>query len=104
MSTFGDMFAVSRTKLIELLSDSATYKTKDGATKTIDVIFNEQVGALDDFANAVFTFSSDATVGISDPVRGDQIIIFGGTWTVVDVRDDKAGTVEVRAMQGSEVS
>jgi len=59
------------------------------------VIFNEQVGFVDARRRAVFTFDRD---DIGSATRGDYFVIDGETdrWTVVDVRDDRAGGIEVR--------
>jgi len=66
-----------------------------GVTVARQVIFNEQVGAVDARRRSVFTFDRD---DIPLPVRGDHFVIDGESdrWTVVDVRDDRSGGIETR--------
>lgn len=68
----------------------------DGSTATITVIFNEFVGAIDDRRRGIFTVAAaDFT---TPPDRGDHFVLEGDTdrWTVLDVRDDQAGGIELR--------
>ena len=81
------------------LGEAATLYHADGeASQAITVIFNEFVGFVDNRRRAVFTlYGADVT---GDPVdRTDYFILSGETdrWTIVDVRDDKSGGIEVRA-------
>lgn len=80
------------------LMDTATLTyAADSTTATVSVAFVEQVGFVDDFLRAVFTFAAaDITTDIA---RGDHFVLSGQTqrWYVVDVRDDKSGGIEVRA-------
>ncbi len=66
-----------------------------GSAVTIDVIFNEMVGAMDPFANAVFHVRTSQV----SPERNGAIVFDGETWDIVDVRDAKDGTAEVRVMR-----
>jgi hypothetical protein len=68
------------------------------ASQEITVIFNEFVGFVDDRRRAVFTLrGADLTGGAVN--RSDYFVLDGETdqWSIVDVRDDKAGGIEVRA-------
>lgn len=69
---------------------------KTGATSTVWVIFNEFVGAIDDRRRAIFTVA--AADFATPPDRGDYFVLEGETsrWTVMDVRDDQAGGIELR--------
>jgi len=105
VSLFGDLFSdgpVSR--LLAIHGDTISYKTVAGVVTTPEAIYNELVGAMDDFGNAVFTVSTDASIGIAAPERGDEITFQGDKWVIVDVRDDFAGSAELRTIRGMEVS
>ena len=97
MSRFGDRFEeVGITELVNELGDSVTYTVAaTGSTSTIDAIFNEFVGALDEFGNAIFTIQSS---DVSSPQRGDTITLASNVWTVLDVRSDNAGGHELRVV------
>lgn len=96
---FENMMAHGLRVMRERLAESATlYKADGSASQTVQVIFNEQVGFVDNRRRAVWTMKgSDLTTG--DINRGDYFVLDGETdqWTVVDVRDDKSGGIEVRA-------
>ena len=105
MSMFGDLFdAAPMRKLLDVHGDTVSYKAVDGTVTSVTAIYNELVGALDDFGNAIFTLATDATLGITAPERGDEITFAGEQWTVVDVRDDEAGMAELRCIRGQAVS
>ena len=67
-----------------------------GATLQLAAAFNEQVGFVDDQRRAVFTFDADDVVTAVE--RGDYFVLVGETdrWYAVDIRDDKAGGIEIR--------
>lgn len=68
----------------------------DGSTATLSVAFNEQVGFVDDKLRAVFVYDADDLS--TELQRGDFFVLEGKTqrWYAVDIRDDKAGGIEVR--------
>lgn len=79
------------------LGETATYTyAASQATQPVLVIFNEFVGAIDDRRRAIFTVA--AADFSPPPDRGDYFVLTGETdrWTVTDVRDDKAGGIELR--------
>lgn len=79
------------------LMDTATLTYAiDGTTKSLQVSFIEQVGAVDDRLRAVFTYDADDVD--TEVQRGDFFVLSGQTqrWYAIDVRDDKAGGIEVR--------
>ena len=95
-SVFENTFDLAMDVLKDVLATDATYTVASTqVTTTKQVIFNEQVGFVDNRRRAVFTFDRD---DVSAPVRGDYFVIDGETdrWTIVDVRDDRAGGIEVR--------
>lgn len=109
MSIFGDdVFGGAAEVLTDLHGDDITYQAIDLGTlagsATFKSIFNELVGALDEFGNAVFHFrQSDLDPAISHrtptvPERNDRITIGTDVWTVVDVRTGKDDTWELRAI------
>ena len=68
----------------------------DATTVTLSVSFIEQVGFVDDRLRAVFTFDADDVT--TELQRGDFFVLEDDTqrWYAVDIRDDKAGGIEVR--------
>lgn len=79
-------------------AELATLYKPDGTSQALYVIFNEFVGFVDDRRRAVWTWkAADVTIGTVD--RGWYFVLDGETdqWSVVDVRDDKAGGIEARA-------
>lgn len=79
------------------LGETATYTyAASQVTQTVVVIFNEFVGAVDDRSRAIFTVS--AADFAPPPDRGDYFVLTGETsrWTVIDVRNDQAGGIELR--------
>lgn len=96
-SDFEELFDIAWESLAGVLASTATYTVaSSGADSEISVIFNEFVGAVDEFGRAIFTADRD---DFSDaPVRGDYFVLAGETnrWVVVDVRDDKSGGYELR--------
>lgn len=97
MSIFETLTGRAMGALQRAMAASATFTVaRTGATSTVLVIFNEFVGAIDDRRRAIFTVASaDFT---TPPDRGDHFVLDGDTarWTVIDVRDDQAGGVELR--------
>jgi len=93
-------------RLLDLEGDAVTYKTKDGTTVGgVTVLFNEFVGAVDDQARATFHASGLATNGITDPGEGDSFTLASGeVWYVVDVRDSKDDTLELRCDRSKTVN
>jgi len=78
--------------------DATLYRADGAASQAVVAIFNEFVGFVDDRRRAVWTLKgADITGDAVD--RGDYFVLSGETdrWTIVDVRDDKAGGIEVRA-------
>lgn len=94
-SRFGDRFAraFASQMLPALGEQSVTYTTVAGVTSTIQAVFNEFVGAIDNKARAIFTVSED---DVAAPARGDSFTLDGTRWDVVDVRNAKAGEFEIR--------
>lgn len=79
--------------------ESATLYYGDGSgSQAITAIFNEFVGFVDDRRRSVWTFKGVDVTGVAAD-RGDYFVLSGETdqWSIIDVRDDKAGGVEVRA-------
>ena len=97
---FETLFGHAMDALKRVEAETATLYRADGtASQTIYAIYNEQVGFVDDRRRAVWTFKAvDVTVALAAD-RGDYFVLSGDTvrWTIVDVRDDKAGGIEVRA-------
>jgi hypothetical protein len=98
-SVFENLMVHALSALTRALGEDATLHRADGAaSQAITVIFNEFVGFVDDRRRAVFTIYGADNTG--DPLdRGDYFVLDGETdrWTIVDVRDDKSGGIEVRA-------
>ncbi len=96
-SDFETSFSHAMDSLKRHLMDAATVTyAVDGTTATVNVSFIEQVGFVDDQLRAVFTYDrDDLTTALR---RGDVFVLSGQTqkWTAVDIRDDKAGGIEVR--------
>lgn len=101
MSIFDDVFDHAMDSILGRLSDepvaAALTFAASGATLDLRVVFNEQVGFVDDQRRAVFTLDADdLTTG---PIRrGDFFVLQGETdrWYAIDIRDDKAGAIEIR--------
>ena len=105
MSMFGDMFGAAPVrKLLDVHSDAVSYKKVDGTVVTVNAIYNEFVAAIDDFGNAIFTIASDPTLGLAEPERGDELTFAGEQWTVIDIRNDEAGMIELRCMRPIAIS
>ncbi len=98
--------------LVNQLGDAIVFRKRGelgGSGTAINAIFNELVGALDDFANAVFTMTntgdnevleiSRAATITTTSLEGEETL-----WRVVDVRDDLAGGIEVRAISAQEIN
>ena len=104
MSVIGDWnedFCMA--EMITHLGDSITYRVVNSSTtRTINAVFNEFVGAIDEIARAIFTIHSDAVRGVVEPRRGDRLTLNGVEWKVVDIRSDNAGTHELRCDRGQE--
>jgi len=84
-------------KLLDMEGDSVSYDPVSGSgIVTVNVIFNEFVGAIDDQARATFHISSLSSNGITAPDEGDRFTVDSDVWTVVDVRDSKDDTFELR--------
>lgn len=97
MSIFGDRFRLGYARVEDYTGDPATYTSRDGqTTQAITVVFNELVGALDPFSNAVFAISTDE---LASPERGGTITLGSDVWTIVDVRDAQDNTAEVRCIR-----
>ena len=94
MSSFGDRFKDSAVPLLkQYLGDTCTYYYLDGTTISIVAIFNEFVGAIDNLSRALFTI---AFADNPAPRREERFLLNGEEWSVVDVRNDEAGTFELR--------
>lgn len=84
--------------LSRTLGEAATFTyAATGASHAITVIFNEFVGATDQYRRAIFTFAGSQLP--TPPERGDHFVLSGETarWTITDVRDSKTGDYEIRA-------
>lgn len=93
----GYMDSFGKAELFDKVGENCTYVTVDQVTtKTIKVIFNEFVGAIDEKARALFSLDADPTLGVNQPRRGDSFVFQGNRWKVVDFRSDEAGMHEVR--------
>ena len=95
--TFDHAMDVLKTRLADGEPTAATLThVVDGTTENFLVMFNEQVGFVDDRRRAVFTFDADDVLVAVD--RGDFFVLDGDTerWYAVDIRDDKAGGIEIR--------
>ena len=95
-STFEDMFDMAFDVLADVEGITATFThVASGVSYSVAVIFNEFVGAIDDFGRAIFTAEDSFS---SAPVRGDHFVLAGETkrWYLTDVRDDKSGGYELR--------
>lgn len=93
MSIFNRGFIRGYGKIEAAMGDEAVYKNPERtSTTTVTVVYNELVGAYDQFQNAVFHLRSDS-VTIE---RNGQLIYQGFTWDIVDNRDSEDGTAEVR--------
>lgn len=79
------------------LGDVVTYVTVDGLTsKSVTVIFNEFVGAIDEKSRALVELTADATRGIAVPRRGDYFTLNSKRWYVLDIRTSEVGEHELR--------
>lgn len=101
MSDFEDNFDGAYDVIDAFLGEAATfyYAAAPSTGYSVTPTFNEQVGAIDGFRRAVFTVDADAEpFATTAPLRGDFFVLSGETdrWVVVDVRDDKAGAIELR--------
>lgn len=98
VSKFGDQYRGPFSRMLSQLGDTVTYTAVDGTSTTISAIFNEQVGAIDPLGRAVFHISTLASNGIDLPEEGATIQISGESaiWIVVDVRDSKDDSAELR--------
>ena len=97
MSIFGDRFRLGYARVEDYTGDPATYTSRDGlTTQSITVIFNELVGALDPYSNAVFSINTDE---LASPERGGIITLDSDVWVIVDVRDAKDNSAEVRCIR-----
>ena len=101
MGRFDDLFDNAYDVLNSVEGEDASfyYATAPSTAYSVTPIFNEQVGAIDGYRRAVFTVDADgAPFATTSPQRGDFFVLDGETdrWVVVDVRDDKAGAIELR--------
>ena len=98
MSIFESLFGgLAFPKLLEQTGDTITYSTVAGVSTSIQAIFNEQVGALDDKANAIFSIAGSDLA--SAPGKGDRITRNGTRWTVLEARDSEDGSIEIRVVR-----
>lgn len=72
-------------------ADTLTITDNDGADVVSIAVFEFQVGAVDEKERAVFRFKDDDVL-----LRGYFIEYQSQRWTVVDVRPDELGMLEVR--------
>jgi hypothetical protein len=111
MATFSEQMATDMEKTFFSSGDlalpmaSVTYRVAaTGATSTVSAIFSEFVGALDFFADAIFTIENNATRGIEDPQPGDQLTFNSEVWTVVKIRGDSTSLIhELRCRLPQEI-
>lgn len=95
MSIFDRSFIRGYGKLESVMGDEASYITPSRlTTSSIRIIYNEMVGAMDGFQNALFHARSEITIQ-----RGGKITYEGNSWDVVDSRDSEDGTAEVRCIR-----
>lgn len=95
MSIFDRSFIRGYGKLESSMGTEASYVTPSRSTTTaITILYNEMVGALDGFQNALFHVRSTVTID-----RGGLLTYSGNSWDVVDVRDSEDGTAEVRCIR-----
>lgn len=93
----GYMDSFGKEQLFDKVGENCTYTSVDGLTvKTIKVLYNEFVGAIDEKGRSLFSLDADPTLGVAQPRRGDRFVYQGVTWRVVDFRSDEAGMHEVR--------
>lgn len=105
-SFFDDFFTnVAGPTLRDYLYSECTYTSVATAGNTsfsLNVIFNEQVFAVDDRIRGLFTaVNADLVAAGVTARRGDYFVLTNDPdarqWKVVDTRDDDAGMVELRA-------
>lgn len=72
-------------------ADTMTITDLDGADVADLAVFEFQVGAVDEKERAIFRFKDDAVL-----LRGYFITFQSQRWTVVDIRPDELGMIEVR--------
>lgn len=97
MSVFDHIFGFGHDVLNARVSHDATLThIADGTSYEIAVLFNEQVGFIDDIQRAIFTIDTEHTT--QQVRRGDYFVLSGETtrWYVQEVRIDKNGTYEIR--------
>lgn len=77
-------------------TDATLTHLADASSYTIQVIFNEQVGFIDDIRRAVLVVDEDDVT--QEIRRGDYFVLAGETdrWYCQNVRIDKIGTYEIR--------
>lgn len=99
-SKFADKFGGAGgafAKLLEAFGEAITYTpvaTRVGISRS--AIYNRMTYAVDQNQDAHFQMSSDATLGVATPVRGDRITHEGTIWTVEDARADDDGSHELK--------
>lgn len=90
---FEDMLSAGYQRIEEQLGQEVTIIDKDGSTVgTVTTVFNELVGAFDEYGNSVMHFRE----ADHEWERNQQVLINGDTWTAIDIRNAKDGTVEIR--------
>ena len=98
--------------IINQLGDTVVLRKRGqlgGSGTSVKAVFNELVGALDDFGNAVFTFTNtgdNKILGISRAATVTTTNLEGEEtlWRLVDIRDDLAGGIEARGISAQEVN
>lgn len=98
MSVFDTINSRSIEALKRVMGQPATLTyASDGTTISVTICYLEFVGAVDDNRRAIFTVAT-ADFNGTIPDRGDYFVLDNETdrWTVIDVRDDKAGSIELR--------
>ena len=70
---------------------AVTRTALDGSTSTINAQFEFQVGAVDAKERAVFRVADDVAWE-----RGDYVTFNSERWTVIDIRPDDLGMLELR--------
>lgn len=96
-SDFSTKFTAAMPKFLERLAELIIYTTVAGSASTRTAIVN----VSDDFSDvwrATFTMSSNATLGVASPEKGDRITYDSNVWTVVGVVPDYAGGHEIHAV------
>lgn len=70
---------------------AATRVDLDGNSTPVTINFEFQVGAVDEKERAIFRVKDDVAWE-----RGDYVVFLTNRWTVIDIRPDELGMLELR--------